>query len=127
MVATGGNGGQATEEGDTGHGQRTATRVVGGTTSETSQFVARRLCLANQFPNTPWVENMHTLTPLAPPQLIGKYGSPMECLGYIVLLWFATMSEAQDSSVEGAPALQHTPELSMAFETKTTFLDLIEW
>ena len=32
-------------------------------------------------PNTPCMPYMPTLTPLAPPQLIGIHGSPMECLG----------------------------------------------
>ena len=40
------------------------------------------------IPYTPWniMEYMPTLTPLAPPQLIGIYASPMECLGMLQLM-----------------------------------------
>ena len=37
----------------------------------------------NTCPDTPVMAHLPTLTPFQQPQLIGKYGSPMECLGWV--------------------------------------------
>ena len=42
------------------------------------------------YPDTPWDWDIYLHGALKPPQPIGIYGSPMECLGYIAstdLLW----------------------------------------
>ena len=42
------------------------------------------------YPDTPWLHGTAIyavpLTPLAPAQLIGKYASPMECLGVYIYI-----------------------------------------
>ena len=47
---------------------------------------------------------MPTLTPMAPPQLIGIYGSPMECLGHVFQIGNLTSSEPKTRITLTQPA-----------------------
>ena len=57
------------------------TRLEPPATAPEFQHLGRTTPAPWNVPNTPCMPYMPTLTPLAPPQLIGIHGSPMECLG----------------------------------------------